>query len=78
MSIRKTTGPRKDAPPAKPGSFGAEMVILLHELGHKVNPPGFRNDDLTVPNYVKVSEQNTQLVMDNCAKAIMASPMAGW
>lgn len=32
-----------DVGPYQPGSFGARMVILLHELGHKVSPPGFDN-----------------------------------
>ena len=27
-----------------PGSFGAQMVILLHELAHKVMPQGFSSD----------------------------------
>jgi len=43
------------------------MVILLHELAHKINPPGFLDDAFSV----RASEKNTQLVMDNCFHSIM-------
>lgn len=51
------------------GGFGARMVILLHELAHKVQPPGIVDDGGVVPN-VPASMANTQLVVDNCATAI--------
>jgi len=53
-----------------PGSFGAQMVILFHELGHKINPPGFTNDSVYDPG---ASEKNTRLVIDNCLNAIRAA-----
>jgi hypothetical protein len=71
----------KPAPPANsanqlqvadafnPGSFGARMVILLHELAHKINPPGFKDDAFSVRD----SEKNTQLIMDHCLHAIMGA-----
>ncbi len=53
------------------GSLGARMVILLHELAHKVNPPDFTHDGrLTDPS--DASEKNTDRVMKHCAKAINA------
>jgi RHS repeat-associated protein len=55
------------------GSIGARMVILLHELGHKLNPKGFQVDvgpgPLYMPDKPK-SDANTQLVIDHCAGAI--------
>lgn len=53
----------------KPGTLGARMVILLHELAYKVMPPGFTHDGrLTDPP--SASEGNTVRVVDHCAKAI--------
>ncbi|HYL17035.1 MAG TPA: RHS repeat-associated core domain-containing protein [Terriglobales bacterium] len=51
------------------GSFGARSVILLHELAHKVMPPGFIANDADTPG---ASEKNTQMVINHCAKAIGA------
>ena len=51
------------------GSPGAREVILLHELAHKILPPGFVGDDAGTPG---ASEKNTTLVLQNCEKAINA------
>jgi hypothetical protein len=53
------------------GSPGAQIVILLHELAHKVNPPGFTADDADTPGN-SASNKNTQMVIDHCAKTIDA------
>jgi RHS repeat-associated protein len=57
-------------PPGHPvyrsGSFGARMVILLHELAHKVMPPEFTPDALSTAASVK----NTELVIQHCKAAI--------
>jgi hypothetical protein len=45
------------------------MTILLHELAHKVQPPGFIPHDADIPGG---SEKNTQAVIEHCAKAIDA------
>jgi hypothetical protein len=50
------------------GSFGAQMVILLHEVAHKVVPPGFISNDADTPG---ASEKNTQTVVDHCLHAIL-------
>jgi hypothetical protein len=48
------------------------MVIMLHELAHKIMPPGFTPDGrLTDP--ADASEKNTTRVMEHCAKAIDAT-----
>jgi RHS repeat-associated protein len=52
-----------------PGSFGARMVILLHELAHKVMPPGFTRDG-RLDDPANASEKNTQRVVDHCKDAI--------
>jgi RHS repeat-associated protein len=53
------------------GTLGARMVILLHELAHKIMPPGFTPDGrLTDP--ADASDKNTARVMEHCAKAIDA------
>lgn len=54
-----------------PGSFGARMVILLHELAHKVHAPGIANDRLSPGD----SEKNTRLVIQHCGLAIA---VFGW
>jgi hypothetical protein len=51
------------------GSLGAQMTILLHELGHKVQPPGFIPYDASKAGD---SDKNTQAVLEHCAKAIDA------
>lgn len=54
------------------GSLGARMVIMLHELAHQIQPPGFTHDGrLTDP--ADASEKNTTRVMEHCAKAIDAT-----
>lgn len=50
------------------GSYEAQMVILIHELAHKVMPPGFTHDGLTDPP--DASENNTRLVIEKCGSAI--------
>src|SRR4029077_10386262 len=50
------------------GSFGARSVILLHEVAHKVNPPGFIASDADTPG---ATEKNTQLVIEHCLNAIL-------
>jgi hypothetical protein len=45
-----------------PGSYGAQMIILFHELAHKV---GLIPDDWTAG-----SENNTQTVMKHCAGTV--------
>jgi RHS repeat-associated protein len=52
------------------GSFGARSVTLLHELAHKVNPPGIIPNDAGTPG---ASEKNTQMVIDHCLHAILAA-----
>ena len=54
-----------------PGSPGARMTILLHELAHKVQPPGITHDG-AVDSPPGESEKNTQKVLKNCEKAIDA------
>jgi hypothetical protein len=51
----------------KAGSPGAQMVILLHELAHKVMPPGFVGDDADTPG---ASDKNTQSLLEHCKSAI--------
>jgi hypothetical protein len=46
----------------QPGSWGARMTILLHELSHKLNIPKFLNDGFSIPQ----SETNTQLLLQHC------------
>jgi RHS repeat-associated protein len=48
-----------------PGSHGARMIILLHELAHKVFPD-FPDDSLSSAD----SDKNTKTVMDHCGKAV--------
>jgi len=54
----------------RPGTTGARKVIMLHELAHKLNIPGFVSDgwDAGVQ-----SMKNTQLLMDHCG-SIIGSP----
>lgn len=57
------------------GTLGARMVILLHELAHKLNPQGFQVDMGPGPLYMpdtKKSDANTKLVVDHCKDAIDA------
>jgi hypothetical protein len=50
---------------------GAQITILLHELAHKVQPPGFIPiDSLGAPE--GTSEQNSQTIIKHCADAINA------
>jgi RHS repeat-associated protein len=49
----------------QPGSYGARMIILLHELAHKVyliDPDGFLD--------TTKSDANTQTVMKHCASTV--------
>ena len=48
----------------QPGSYGARMIILLHELAHKVNL--VPSDRLSTSQ----SDINTQTVMQNCASTV--------
>ena len=50
----------------KPGSHAARMIIMLHELAHKVSPPGFTDDAFSTSD----SEKNTKKVMEHCAAAV--------
>jgi RHS repeat-associated protein len=52
-----------------PGSDGARMVILLHELAHKVVPPGFTHDG-ALDSPPGESDKNTDRVLEHCEKAI--------
>ena len=51
----------------RPGSYGAQMILLLHELAHKVLlvPPENLGD-------TKQSDANTQTVMQHCASSVGA------
>jgi|HubBroStandDraft_6_1064221.scaffolds.fasta_scaffold575698_2 hypothetical protein len=69
---RYNSGPVGDYVGYEAGTFGARSVILLHELAHKVMPPGFIPVDVD-PG---ASEKNTKTVIDNCAKAINAAIIA--
>src|ERR1700686_1164605 len=51
-----------------PGSLGARMVIVLHELAHKVHPEGITHDG-SLDSTVGASEKNTQKVIEHCEKA---------
>lgn len=42
------------------------MVIMFHELAHKVQPDGFVDDSFSTTN----SDKNTQTVMKNCKDTI--------
>lgn len=46
----------------QPGTYGARMTILFHELSHKLNIPGFLNDAFSPAQ----SERNTQLLLQHC------------
>ena len=46
----------------QPGSWGARMTILLHELAHKLNIPKILQDSFSIPQ----SEKNTQLLLQHC------------
>ena len=46
-----------------PGTYGARMTILLHEIAHKLNIPGFANDGML---HQGQSEINTQLLLQHC------------
>lgn len=50
------------------GSFEAQMVILLHELAHKLGPQGFQDDGGF--GREKESEENTNLMIENCRVTI--------
>jgi len=52
-----------------PGTFEAQMVILLHELAHKVMPEGFRSDG-RLDDPPDASEKNTRLLIENCKEEI--------
>src|SRR5260370_12673238 len=45
-----------------PGTFEAQMVILLHELAHKVMPEGFKSDG-RLADPPDASEKNTRLLI---------------
>ena len=45
------------------------MVILLHELAHKVMPEGFRSDG-RLDDPPDASEKNTRLLIENCKEEI--------
>src|SRR5262249_39601641 len=49
-----------------PGSRAARMIILLHELAHKVTPPGFIDDRWSTAD----SEKNTLTTVEHCKKAV--------
>ena len=51
--------------PYQPGSFGARMTILIHELAHKVLAPGMDNRPV-----IENSNANTQLVLQHCRMVI--------
>jgi len=53
-----------------PGSYGAQMIILLHELAHKVH---LIPDDNKYDSPPGQSDKNTQTVMDYCAAAVTSS-----
>jgi RHS repeat-associated protein len=52
-----------------PGSVGARMVILLHELAHKIQPPGITHDG-ALDSSPGASDKNTDRVIEHCEKAI--------
>ncbi len=58
----------------QPGTPGARMIILLHELAHKVLPPGSIGIDDPIFGGAKpgTSEKNTATVADHCLEAINA------
>ena len=62
-----------DVGPFRPGTYGARMIILLHELAHKVLPPGFISNDDPVLGGAKpgTSEKNTETVTAHCLHAIL-------
>jgi RHS repeat-associated protein len=49
----------------EPGTFGAQMTILIHELAHKVMPNGFTPDNWGTPS--NASQENTDQVIKHCA-----------
>jgi RHS repeat-associated protein len=53
-----------------PGTFEAQMVILLHELAHKTNPEGFVNDNILQGAQPDDSEKNTSRVIEHCIDEI--------
>lgn len=52
-----------------PGTFEAQMVILLHELAHKVGAPGITSDG-KFDDPPDASEKNTRLVIEHCKDEI--------
>lgn len=46
----------------QPGSWGARMTILFHELSHHLNIPGFLDDGFSV----RQSMKNTELLLQHC------------
>jgi len=56
----------------EPGSYGARMIILLHELAHKVFDPSDFPNDGKIDARTDQSEINTQTVMKHCASAVNA------
>jgi hypothetical protein len=45
-----------------PGTYGARMTIVFHELAHHLNIPGFRPDGIDVGQSMK----NTTLLLQHC------------
>jgi RHS repeat-associated protein len=62
-----------DVGPFRPGTYGARMTILLHELAHKVLPPGFISNDDPILGGAKpgTSEKNTETVIAHCLHGIL-------
>lgn len=51
----------------RPGTPGAQLTILLHELAHQILPPGFVGDDASTAD---ASDNNTLLLLKHCESAI--------
>ena len=49
-------------PQYDPGTYGARLVILFHELAHKLKIPQFLSDGLSVQQSMK----NTDLLLQHC------------
>lgn len=51
----------------KPGTYDAQMTILLHELAHKMEV--IKPDNVLAEGPMNQSEINTTIVLDHCQKA---------
>jgi hypothetical protein len=69
--------PPNSSPPATTHTYdalGAQVFILLHELGHVFGAPGFQNDASGNNATIRAAqENNNDLVWKNCAGVIAAA-----